>query len=307
MRVAVAGSSGFIGQSLLPSLRRSGHEVVRLVRHDTVQRGTARFDPARGLVDLDALTADGPIDAFVNLAGAGIGDKRWTEARKRELYDSHVQSAATVAKAAAALEPRPSVLVSVGAMGIYGHDNATARSAGAPAPTLLTEDAPVGSDLAARIVAAKEAATAPASEAGVRVVLPRLSLVMGPGGTLARRLVPLARAGLLGPLAGGDAAWSVVSLDDVVAAMEFFLDDPATTGPYNIAAAVTTNKAFTKALGTALRRPTVLPVPRFGISLVLGELAKDVLASFALDSSRLTEAGFSFQDEDVDTIARALI
>jgi uncharacterized protein (TIGR01777 family) len=295
MKVAVAGASGFVGRTLLPHLRASGHEVVRLVRRDAHAPDEVAFDPSAGVVDLDALAG---VDALVNLAGAGIGDKRWTAAYKRELYSSHVESAATVARAAAALDPRPAVLVSVGAMGYYGNS-----TGGAP----LTEQSPPGTDFAAQIIVDKEAATAPAIDAGVRVVLPRLSLVMGrDGGVLGRRLLPLAKAGLLGPLAGGSSVWSVVSVHDAARSIGWMLATPQASGPYNVSAPqVTTNGEFTRLLGQALRRPTLLPVPKFGLSVVLGEFATDVLADFDVRPDRIVGEGFTFEHPDAAAIIAA--
>ncbi len=295
MRVAVSGSSGFVGQTLLPHLREQGHEVLRLVRARASAPDEVAFDPQAGTVDLDRLAG---VDALVNLAGAGIGDQRWTDSYKKTLYASHVQSAATLATAAARL--RPSVLVSVGAMGYYGNDTGGVR---------LTEQSPPGTDFAARIIVDKEAATAPAAAAGVRVVLPRLSLVMGrDGGVLGRRLLPLARAGLLGPLAGGSSVWSVVSVHDVARSLTWMLTAPQASGPYNVSApVVTTNGEFTALLGQAVHRPTVLPVPRFGLKLVLGEFATDVLADFNVDSARLVEAGFTFEHPDAASVVAAAL
>ena len=298
MRVAVAGSSGFVGSTLLPYLEGRGHEVVRLVRHPTPDLGLVPYDPGTGQVDLDRLAG---VEGIINLAGASVGDHLfsgayWTESYKQTLYDSHVQTAATLATAAAAVDPRPAVLVSVGAMGYYGNDTGGVR---------LTEDAPAGTDFLARVVADKEKATAPAAEAGVRVVLPRLSLVMGSGGsTFGKRLLPLAKIGLLGPLAGGSTVWSVVSVLDVARALEFLLTTDATSGPYNVSAPeVTTNGEFTRLLGQALGRPAILPAPRFGIRLLFGEFTENILADFDVDPGRIVEAGFTFAHPD----ARAVI
>jgi uncharacterized protein len=297
MRVAVAGSTGFIGQTLVPYLQGRGHEVLRLVRHPSDHPETISYDPDTRQVDLDRLSG---VDAVVNLAGAGIGDRRWTEAYKQTLYDSHVSTADTLARAVAAVSPRPSVLVSVGAMGYYGND-----TGGLP----LTEDMPAGTDFAAAIIADKEAATAPAAAAGVRVVLPRLSLVMGSqGGTLGRRLLPLAKLGLLGPLAGGATVWSIVSVTDAARALEFLLTHDDMSGPYNVSAPeATTNGEFTRLLGRAVRRPTLIPVPRFGIRIVLGELANDVLADFDVDPGRIIAAGFTFEHPDASSVIDAAV
>jgi uncharacterized protein (TIGR01777 family) len=288
MRVAIAGSSGFIGRALAPWLTGHGHDVVRLVRGQASGPGTVRWDPSARTVDLDALAG---VDAIVNLAGPGIGDKRWSEAYKRTLYDGHVGSASTLARAAAQLSPTPATLVNVCAMGIYGRDNG-----GGP----LTEQSPTGTDVTARICIDKEQAAQPAIEAGVRVAQPRLALVMHrSGSTFGRKLLPFAKAGVLGPLGNGRAVWSVVSLHDVVRAIDFLLTTPSTSGPYNISAPVhTSNREFTRMLGSALRRPTIVPVPKFGLQILYGEFAEDILASFDIDPSRLMEAGFAFDHPD---------
>lgn len=295
MRVAVSGASGFVGGALVRRLRAHGHEVFRLVRRSPQDSAEIGWNPAQGKVDLDRLAE---VDGVVNLAGAGIGDKRWTAAYKRTLYESHVGSARTMAEALAACSSGPRVLVSVGAMGYYGRDNGGAR---------LTEDCPAGADFAARIVVDKERATAPAADAGIRVVLPRMALIMdASGSTLGRRLLPLAKLGLLGKLGDGSTVWSVVSLDDATAALEFLLTSPDAEGPFNVSAPEpTTNAEFTTLLGKSVNRPTVLPVPKFALGIVLGELSEDILASFSVDPSRIIDAGFEFQHPDAASVIEA--
>jgi hypothetical protein len=295
MKVAVAGSSGFIGSALVPLLTENGHDVVRMVRGTARSPGDVSWDPGASIVDLEALSG---VDAIVNLAGPGIGDRRWTAARKRYLYDGFVASSRVIARAAAEL--RTPTLLSVGAMGYYGND-----TGGVP----LTEDSPAGTDFAARIIVEKEAAAEPAADAGCRVVLPRPSLVMGAGGgTLGRRLLPLAKAGILGPLAGGRTIWSVVSISDTARALAFLLEHEDARGPYNISApTTTTNGEFTTLLGRAVRRPTVIPVPRFGLQIVLGEFADDVLADFNVDPTKLVDAGFTFEHPDAQSIIDAAL
>ncbi len=297
MKVAVAGSSGFVGSALLPLLRSGGHDVVRLVRRAPQAPDEVSWSPDKGTVDTVAL--DG-VEAIVNLAGAGIGDKRWTESYKQALYDSHVATSRVLSRAAAELVPTMATLVNVGAMGYYGNDTGGKR---------LVEDSPAGDDFAARIIVDKEKATEPAAEAGVRVVLPRLSLVMdASGSTFGRRLLPLAKVGLLGPLAGGRTIWSVVSLADTTRAIVHLLDDEQAAGPYNISAPeTTTNGEFTRLLGQRLHRPTVLPVPKFGLSIVLGEFADDVLADFNVDPARLISTGFTFDHPDAASIIDAAV
>ena len=295
MRVAVAGASGFIGGELVPRLRSSGHDVLRLVRGPATRPDEVSWNPAAGSIDLDGLTS---VDAIINLAGAGVGDRRRTKAYKKVLYDSHVGSAAVLARAAAELAPTLTTLVSVGAMGYYGNDTHGRR---------LVEDSAPGSDFLAQILVDKEQATTVASEAGVRVVLPRLTLVMGSAGsTMGRRLLPLAKLGLLGPLAGGHSIWPVVSVQDTARAIEHMLTNEETSGPYNVTAPeVTTNGEFTRLLGQAVHRPTVLPVPKFALTIVLGEFADDVLADFNVDPQRLIDSGFTFEHRDAEAVVGA--
>jgi uncharacterized protein (TIGR01777 family) len=297
VRVAVAGASGFIGGELLPRLRSGGHDVLRLVRGPAAAADEVSWNPGAGTVDLDRLAS---VEAIVNLAGAGVGDRRRTESYKKVLYDSHVGSAQVLARAAAELAPTLRTLVSAGAMGYYGNDTHGRR---------LVEDSAPGSDFLARVIVDKEQATTVASEAGVRVVLPRLTLVMGSAGsTMGRRLLPLAKVGLLGPLAGGRSIWPVVSVQDTARAIEHMLTNEETSGPYNVSAPeVTTNGEFTRLLGQAVHRPTVIPVPKFALQIVLGEFADDVLADFNVDSSLLVASGFTFDHPDAASIIDAAV
>jgi uncharacterized protein (TIGR01777 family) len=297
VRVAVAGASGFIGGELLPRLRSGGHDVLRLVRGPAAAADEVSWNPGAGTVDLDRLAS---VEAIVNLAGAGVGDRRRTESYKKVLYDSHVGSAQVLARAAAELAPTLRTLVSAGAMGYYGNDTHGRR---------LVEDSAPGSDFLARVIVDKEQATTVASEAGVRVVLPRLTLVMGSAGsTMGRRLLPLAKVGLLGPLAGGRSIWPVVSVQDTARAIEHMLTNEETSGPYNVSAPeVTTNGEFTRLLGQAVHRPTVIPVPKFALQIVLGEFADDVQADFNVDSSLLVASGFTFDHPDAASIIDAAV
>jgi uncharacterized protein len=297
MRVAVAGSSGFVGSELLPRLHSAGHDVVRLVRGRATRPDEVSWNPDAGSVDLDALAS---VEAIVNLAGANVGGRRWTESYKQTLYTSHVGSARVLAASAAELADSVTTLVSVGAMGYYGNDTGGVR---------LTESAPPGSDFLARLVADKEVATEPAASAGVRVVLPRISLIMGSGGgAVGSRMLPLSKVGLLGPLAGGDTIWSVVSVQDTARALLHALENESISGPVNVSAPeTTTNKEFTRLLGQAVHRPTVFPVPRFGLRLVLGDLADEMLADFNVDPQRLIDSGFTFEHRDAEAVVAACL
>ena len=285
MRIAVTGSSGLIGSRLVPALRDDGHEVLRLVRRTPRTAEEHRWDPQHRRIDPTVL-AD--VDAVVNLAGTGVGDRRWSARRKREILDSRVDATATISQAladAAAGPGRPRVLLSASAVGWYGDTG----------DREVDEAEPAGTDFMARVCVDWEAATTPASAAGVRVATFRSGLVLGPGGLLGR-LAPLFRLGLGGRLGSGRQYWPWISLEDEIAAIRFLITAPV-SGPVNLTApAPATNAEFTRALGEVLHRPTVLPVPGLALTAVLGEFAQvGVLAGQRAVPSVLTEAGFSFR------------
>ena len=292
MRIVVTGSSGLVGGALLSSLWRDGHRTTALVRRSP-GRGESRWDPARGEIDPDVLEG---ADAVVHLAGAGIGDRRWTPARRRLVLHSRVDSTALLARALASLRRPPPVLVSASAIGFYG----------ARRSEELTESSESGTGFQAEVCRAWEAATAEAEAAGIRVVHLRSAVVLArQGGALARQL-PLFRAGLGGRLGSGGQFLSWISLPDEVGAIRRAVDDGALAGPLNACAPrPVTNRQFTKELGHVLHRPTVLPVPPVALHLLLGrDLAEELpLGSLRVIPARLQEVGYHHQ---VPTLERAL-
>lgn len=297
MRVAVSGASGFIGAALTASLQADGHDVVRLVRRAPDAPDEVRWAPTGGTVDLAGLTG---VDAIVNLAGAGVGDRRWTESYKRTIYDSHVLGTRTLAVAAASLEPRPQVIVTAAGVNYYGNDRGG---------TVLDENAPAGEGFFPTAVRDTEAALEPARLAGIRAVSTRSGIVMDKSGsTLGRRLLPLFRLGLGGRIGSGTQWWSIVSLDDAVRAMRFLIDEPTATGPYNVTAPEpATNREVTAALARALHRPAVFWAPAPALRLVLGEFADAVLGSLRVVPARLQAAGFEFEHRTVDQVFAAAL
>lgn len=297
MKIVVTGASGLIGSALVPALRADGHQVHPLVRRPPRNENEIFWDPAAGRLDPAALVG---VDAAVNLAGAGIGDRRWTDSYRRVLRTSRIDSTRLLATTLAGLEPRPRVLLSSSAIGWYG------RSAGSDEQA-VDETAPPGTGFLAELTRDWEAAADPARQAGIRVVHLRTGLVLsGHGGTLGR-LLPLFRLGLGGRLGSGRQWMSWISLADTVAAIRFLLaagSDAAggeVSGPVNLVAPEpVTNAEFTRALAEAVHRPALFRVPRVALRAALGEFADEgVLASQRIRPGVLSAAGFEFRHPDL--------
>lgn len=295
MRIAVTGASGLIGTALTESLTADRHEVVRLVRRAPRGTGEVRWDPVAGSVDAAGLEG---CDAVVHLSGAPVGTRRWTDARKKVLWDSRVRSTDVLARALAALDRKPGVLVCGSAIGFYGDTG----------DAYVDEDSPAGEGFLADLVRAWEAAADPAREAGIRTVHARTGLVVAAHGGAWGTLFPIFRAGLGGRLGNGRQFWSFIALADEIAALRYAIDTPALSGPVNLTAPEPlTNSEITAAMGQALRRPTVLPVPAFALRAVLGEFAADVLSSQRVRPKRLLDAGFTFAQPRIDEAIRAVL
>ena len=289
MRVAVTGASGLIGSALVPALRARGDDVVRLVRRAPSAPDEIRWDPRAGTVDLAALAG---VDGVVHLAGAGVGDKRWTDAYKAEIRDSRVQGTTTIAKAMASLDPQPRVLVCGSAIGYYG-DTGDRK---------VTEESPKGSGFLAEVVADWEASAEPAAQAGIRVAYARTGLVVSSRGGAWKRLMPIFKLGLGGKVGSGRQYWSFISLRDEVSALISLLDDERYRGPVNLTAPTpVTNAEVTAAMGRVLGRPTVLPVPAFAIKAALGEFSQDALGSQRVMPTVLERDGFVWSDPTIDS------
>jgi uncharacterized protein (TIGR01777 family) len=295
MKVAVTGASGLIGSALVPHLRSVGHDVLRVVRRPASAPDEVTWDPAAGSIDLAPLAG---VDGVVHLAGAGVGDHRWSDDYKREILDSRVQGTHTIAQAMAQLEPRPRVLVSASAIGWYGDTG----------DRIVDETAPAGSGFLANVVEAWEAAAHPAAEAGIRVVHPRTGLVVAKHGGAWARMFPLFRFGLGGKLGAGSQYWSWISLRDEVCALQFLLEQDHLNGPVNLTGpAPLTNSEITSVMGKVMGRPTLLPAPAFALKAVLGEFSTEVLGSARVVPSVLLDAQFGFQDPTVESAIRVAL
>ncbi len=298
MRVLVTGSSGLIGGALVARLSAEGHDVTVLARPGSQPvpiGGPARlpWDPVEGRLAPDVLDRSGPFDGVVHLAGAGVGDRRWSPAVKEAIRTSRTRSTVLLAEALARTAVPPPVLVSASAVGVYG-DRGDEE---------LTEASPPGRGFLADVCREWEASTAAASEAGVRVVLLRTGFVLSRrGGSLGRQL-PLFRLGLGGPLGSGRQYRSWITLEDEVRAVLHCLAASELSGPVDATTPEpVTDAALARALGRVLHRPALLPVPAAALRLVLGtEMADElVLASQRALPTALLASGFTFLHRDVE-------
>ena len=293
LRIAVTGASGFIGRSLVPFLTAGGHEVHRLVRSRArLTPGDVFWDPTRG--EIDAAALDG-VDAVIHLAGEQVSE-RWTAQHKRAIRESRTLGTGLLARTLAARPNPPKVLVSISAIGYYGDGG----------DRELDESSPPGTDFLASVARDWENAAAPAAERGIRVVHPRLGVVLSPaGGALERLLVPF-RLGAGGKIGSGKQWMSWVSLDDTLGALHFLLFTDSLHGPVNVVAPnPVTNADFGHTLGHVLHRPALATVPPFALHLMFGEMADVMLlAGQRVLPRRLLEAGFEFRHPRLEEALR---
>jgi len=292
MRIGVTGASGLLGTALTPVLRGAGHEVVCIGRGPDAD---VRWSPAAGQIDVPS--CDG-IDAFVHLAGANVG-QRWTRAHRRELRDSRVAGTTLIARTAAALAPRPRVLVCASAVGIYGNAG----------DIVCDESAPVGHDYLAEVCQAWESSADAARAAGIRTVHLRFGVILSRHGGALRKLLPVFRLGAGGRVGNGRQWMSWLSVDDAVGIVRFALEHRELSGAV-IATAPTpvTNGEFTRTLAHVVQRPALFPVPALALNLVFGEMAQaTLLASQRAVPRRLLAAGYAFRHATLEPALRAVV
>jgi uncharacterized protein (TIGR01777 family) len=302
MRIVIGGSRGLIGSALVPALEQAGHMVQRLVRPGASVSGIA-WDPAAGTI---AGGLEG-VDGVINLAGRGIGERRWDEEERGLIRHSRVEATRSLASALAGLQRPPAVLINASAVGFYGNRPGEH----------LTEESPPGEGFFPQVCAEWESATRPAAEAGIRTVSLRSGVVLSrTGGALSRILAPLGPAwlspyrwGLGGWLGDGTQVWSWISLRDEVRAIVHLLGS-GLSGAVNLTAPEpVANRRFMKAVGRALGRPVLLPIPRFVPRLMLGRGLADALLfdSAAAFPERLQADGFRFADPQVEAVLEAAL
>ena len=292
MVIAVSGSSGLIGSTLTGALEARGHSIKRLVRRPANGADEISWDPERGQIAPGAL--DG-VNAIVNLAGESLA-QRWNSSTRVRIRSGRVNGTTALARAIAKMPVKPRVMLSGSAVGIYGSRG----------DAVLDEASDLGDDFLASVCREWEAATAPASEVGVRVVHLRTGLVMSrAGGALAKMLLPF-RLGMGGRFGDGRQWMSWIALSDAVAALAFLLRAEAISGPVNLVGPnPVTNAEFTRTLAHVLGRPAVFPLPKLLLTLVLGEMGEDtVLASQRVRARRLVENGFKFKQPTLEEALR---
>jgi uncharacterized protein (TIGR01777 family) len=284
MRIVMAGASGFLGTRLVDRLRQSGHDVTRLVRRPATGDGEVRWDPAQGRLDLSALAG---ADAVINLAGANIGDQRWTARYKRVLRASRINPTDTIAKTLKQLPAadRPRTLLQASGVGWYGETGEQE----------VTEEASAGTTFLADLSRVWEAAARPAEDAGVRVVLLRTAPALDPSGSLLKPLLLPFKLGVGGRIGGGQQWMTWVSLPDWLNAAEFLLEREDVAGPVNVVSPnPVRNTDFTQALARELHRPALIPIPGPALDLLVGELAGEAQRSQRVLPGVLSGAGFAW-------------
>lgn len=295
MRIIAAGASGLIGSALLRRLRDDGHDVRRLVRGDGAKDSIA-WDPAAGRLDAAALNG---ADAVIHLSGESVASGRWTPARKQAIRDSRIKSTTLLASAMTAIDDPPKTWLCASAIGWYGDRGGQ----------WLDEDAAPGKGFLADLCTEWEAATRPAADAGVRVVNVRFGVVLSPDGGAFKQMMTAFKMGVGGVMGSGDQYMSWITLDDAIRAIVYALENPFINGAVNLTSPnPVTNRELTKALGAALHRPTIVPMPAFLARSVFGEMADEMfLASARVRSKKLLDAGFAFEAHDFTQALHGLL
>jgi len=303
MNILLTGASGLIGTALVERLDRDGHTVTRLVRSPSAPgHGSTEvtWSPDQGQIDVGGLERAGPFDGVVHLAGAGIGDRRWSPGRKRVILESRTDSTRLLVDTLLRLSTRPPVLVSASAVGFYGDRG----------DEVLTEESTTGDGFLAEVCRAWEAAARPAPDAGIRTVLLRTGIVLSRHGGAWGKQLPLFRIGLGGRMGRGDQYRSWITLDDEIGAVLHCLTHATLSGPVNATApAPATDAELAKAVGVVLHRPTAMVVPATALRLVLGsEMAQElIIGGQRVLPGALVSAGYTFSHPELGGAVRAVL
>jgi uncharacterized protein (TIGR01777 family) len=296
MKILISGSHGLVGQALSRSLAFDGHTVLRLVRKTATNENEILWRPDSGVVDSSSLEG---LDGVVHLAGESIASGRWTDDKKQRIFDSRVKGTFALSKALAQLNEPPKSFLCASAIGYYGDRK----------EEVLTESSAPGNDFLATLCVQWEKATGPAVEKGIRTLCTRFGIILDKkGGALAKMLTPF-RMGIGGRVGEGKQWMSWIALDDVVSALRFVMNKTELSGPVNfVAPNPVTNEAFTRALGRTLGKPSLIPIPEFGVRLAFGEMADALLlSSQRVEPTKLNNAQFEFRLTTIDEALRRIL
>lgn len=298
MQILITGGTGFIGSRLIEELLAGGHELTVLVRDYARARLILGTGPEL-VRSLDEIAHDRLFGAIINLAGAGIADKRWTRARKRLLLSSRLQTTRALVQLCQRLRQPPGLLLSASAVGFYGAHGAEA----------LTETSPVNDEFSHELCKRWEEEARKVESLGVRVCIMRLGVVLGAGGGMLGRLVPIFRLGLGGRIGDGEQMLSWVHRADVIGVMQFLLASEAESGVFNVTApGAVTNREFTRELAAAVKRPALLPMPAPMVQLMFGEMGDRLLLHGQnVKPARLQTLGFEFRYPDLHSALSACL
>jgi len=297
MKILVSGAHGLVGQALIKSLTRDGHEIVSLVRRERVEgKPEVEWHPNRGQIDAQLLEG---FDVVIHLAGESIASGRWTDDKKRKIRESRVQGTTLLSDSLARLSRPPAAFISASAIGYYGNRG----------DELLTEQSAPGKDFLSEVCVAWEKATGSAEAKGIRTVHARFGIILDAhGGALEKMLTPF-RMGVGGKVGDGKQWMSWIALDDVVRGLQFLIDNQTVRGAVNFTAPnAVTNAEFTKTLGSVLSKPTFFPIPAFAARLAFGEMADALLlASSRVGPTRFLEEGFKFEYSELGPALQSIL
>jgi len=291
MKILLTGSSGLIGTALIRSWEKQGHKVASLVRsHDLLGDDTAFWEPYGDTVDIPKLNwiaGDEGFGAVVHLAGENVGNSRWTPERMEEIKGSRVKGTRLLSESVGKLDKLPRVLVSASATGFYGNRGSE----------FLNEDSVVGTGFLAEMTQAWEAATSPAREAGIRIVTPRIGVVLSNRGGLLKKVLPLFKIGAGAPLGEGEQYMSWIAINDLVRAFNHVIANDKLVGPVNFTSpTAVTNQDFTRSLGYHFKAPVFLHAPEFLLKALFGDMAEEMLlVSTRVIPVKLMQSGFKFR------------
>lgn len=295
MRILVTGATGLVGSQLVETLKSQGHHVLRLVRNQP-QGGDVFWNPNKREIDKEKLEG---LDAVVHLAGENIASGRWTQEKKERIRASRVEGTKFLCETLSALKAPPEVLVSASAIGYYGDR----------CDELLTEQSSSGNGFLAEVCREWEAATGAAKAGGIRVVNVRIGVVLSTRGGALQKMLPPFKMGGGGKLGSGKQYMSWIALDDLIGVIQHAMNSKELSGPINaVAPDAVTNEEFTSALGSALHRPTIFPVPGFAVHLLLGEMADELLLSSArVKPEKVLASGYSFKHPQLQPTLEEII